>query len=261
MVDILQNDNGLIPAERQRLLLERIERDGRISSTQAAIEFATSEDTIRRDLRELADANLVERVHGGALRKSLLSHRFETRLIHKPIEKTRLAAHALSFLRSGMVVLLDQSTSNLALARQIPSSLGLTVVTPSPDIAMAALDRGISELVLVGGRLDPQSRSSSGAGALEQIGRIRPDLCFLGACTIDITAGITAMNYDDACLKRAMVAASASIVALITADKLDTRSAFAVAPLASLDHMVTQSTISEGLRQRYGNAGVEIHLV
>jgi DeoR/GlpR family transcriptional regulator of sugar metabolism len=259
MVDILQNDNGLIPAERQRLLLERIERDGRISSAQAAIEFATSEDTIRRDLRELADANLVERVHGGALRKSLLSHRFETRL--NPIETTRLATHALSFLRSGMVVLLDQSTSNLSLARQIPSSLGLTVVTPSPDIAMAALDRGISQLVLVGGRLDPQSRSSSGAGALEQIGRIRPDLCFLGACAIDITAGITAMDYDDACLKRAMVGASASIVALITADKLDTRSAFAVAPLASLDHMVTESTISKGLRQRYGNAGVEIHLV
>jgi DeoR/GlpR family transcriptional regulator of sugar metabolism len=261
MVDILQNENGIITAERQRLLLERIERDGRISLAQAAIEFATLEDTIRRDLRELADANLVERVHASALQKSLLFHRFGTRLIQNPIEKARLAAHALSFLRRGMVVLLDQSTSNLSLARQIPSSLGLTVVTPSPDIAMAALDRGISELVLVDGRLDPQSRSSSGALAMEQIGRIRPDLCFLGACTIDITAGITAMDYDDACLKRAMVAASASVVALITADKLDTGSAFAVAPLTSLDHMVTQSRISEDLQQRYGNGGVEIHLV
>ncbi|MDQ0393919.1 DeoR/GlpR family DNA-binding transcription regulator [Labrys monachus] len=261
MIDLLPADEALIPAERQRHLLERVNRDGRVSSAQAAVEFGVSEDTIRRDLRELAEAGLVERVHGGALRKSQLSHRFETRLGMQQAEKARLASHALSLLRDGMVLLLDQSTTNLMLARQLPAGRSLTVVTPSPDIAVAALDRGIADIVLVGGRLDVQSRSATGAGALEQIGRIRPDMCFLGACAVDIAAGITAMDHDDACLKRAMVAASASIVALVTADKLDTSAAFAVAPYDCLDHMVTQASIPDAARQRYDSADVEIHLV
>ena len=80
-------DAGLIPAERQRLLLQRIEQDGRIASVQAALDFAVSEDTIRRDLKELADAGLIERVHGGALRKSRASHRFDRRLISNEAQK------------------------------------------------------------------------------------------------------------------------------------------------------------------------------
>jgi len=261
MNDLPLMDDVLIPAERQRCLLERVNRDGRVSSVQAATEFGVSEDTIRRDLRELAEAGLVERVHGGALRKSQLPHRFDARLPLRQAEKAQLAAHALSLLREGMVLLLDQSTSNLMLARQLPPALGLTIVTPSPDIAVAALDRGVSDIVLIGGRLDVQSRSATGAGALEQIARVRPDMCFLGACAVDVDAGITAMEHDDACLKRAMVGASASVVALVTADKLDTSASFAVATFASLDHMITEAGIPEAVRQRYDCADVEIHLV
>jgi DeoR/GlpR family transcriptional regulator of sugar metabolism len=115
--------------------------------------------------------------------------------------------------------------------------------------------------VLIGGKIDAQSRGASGAGALEQIGRIRPDLCFLGACAIDIAAGVTAVDYEDACVKRAMVAASTRIAVLATADKLETRSSFAVAPLDRLDHLVTEKTLPEAARLRYAAAGVEIHLV
>jgi DeoR/GlpR family transcriptional regulator of sugar metabolism len=261
MSDLLTAEDGLIPAERQRHLLERVNRDGRVSSAQAAADFGVSEDTIRRDLRELAEDGLVERVHGGALRKSQLPPRFDTRLDLRQAEKARLASQALSFLREGMVVLLDQSTSNLMLARQLPAGRGLTIVTPSPDIAIAALDCGVSDIVLIGGRIDVRSRSAGGAGALEQLGRIRPDICFIGACAIDIAAGVTAADHDDACLKRAMVAASASLVALVTADKLDTSAAYTVVPFARLDHMVTEASIPDAVRQRYDGAEVEIHLV
>jgi DeoR/GlpR family transcriptional regulator of sugar metabolism len=254
-------DTSLIPAERQRLLLERIEQDGRIASAQAAMDFSVSEDTIRRDLRDLADAGLVDRVHGGALRKSQVSHRFDKRLATNESQKAQLATRALSFLSRNMVVMLDQSTSNLMLARQLPTDTGLTVITPSPDIAVAALDRGLGKLMLVGGMIDPMSRSTTGGGALEQIAGMKPDLCFLGACAVDLTDGLTAMDYEDACLKRAMVAASRTVIALVTAEKLDTSSAYKVAPFSHLDHMITERTVSAPLLQRYGNSGVEIHLV
>lgn len=254
-------DATLIPAERQQLLLERVEQDGRIASAQAALDFSVSEDTIRRDLRELADAGLVERVHGGALRKSRTSHRFDKRLASNEAQKAQLAARALSFIARDMVVLLDQSTSNLSLARQLPIDAGLTVITPSPDIAVAALDRGLSKLLLIGGQLDPLSRSSTGARALEQLGNLKPDVCFLGACAVDPIDGLTAVDHEDACLKQAMLAASRSIIALITADKLDTSAAYKIAPFSRLDHMITERDVSSAILQRYGNSGVEIHLV
>ncbi|WP_413993481.1 DeoR/GlpR family DNA-binding transcription regulator [Labrys okinawensis] len=253
-------DTSHIPAERQRMLLERIEQDGRVASAQAALDFAVSEDTIRRDLRELADAGLVERVHGGALRKSKASHRFDKRVIANEAQKAQLANRALAFIAPDMVVLLDQSTSNLMLARQLPVDAGLTVITPSPDIAVAALDRGVSKLILVGGMIDPLSRSAVGAGALEQIAGMKPDLCFLGACAVDLIDGVTAVDYEDTCLKRAMVAASRAVIALITADKLDTSSAYKIAPFSRLDHMVTERGVSGAVQQRYSNSGVEIHL-
>ena len=260
MSSSLFNDTDLIPAERQRLLLECVERDGRVASAQAAAQFGVSEDTIRRDLRDLAEAGLVDRVHGGALRKAQLSHRFETRLAQNLDEKKRLAVYALRLIRKGMLLLLDQSTSNLMLARELPADLELTVATPSPDIAVAALDRGIRDLVMIGGKIDAASRGVSGAGALEQIGRLRPDLCFLGACAIDGAAGVTAADYDDACVKRAMIAASARVAVLAAGDKLDTRSSFTVAPLDLLDDLITE-IMPEPARQRYAAAGVELHLV
>jgi DeoR/GlpR family transcriptional regulator of sugar metabolism len=253
-------DTSLIPAERQRLLLERIEQDGRIASAQAALDFAVSEDTIRRDLRELADAGLVDRVHGGALRKSKALHRFDKRLAINETQKAQLATRALSFIGPDMVVLLDQSTSNLMLARQLPVDADLTVITPSPDIAVAVLDRGVSKLMLVGGRIDPLARSATGAGALEQIEGMKPDLCFLGACAVDLVDGLTAVDYEDARVKRAMVAASRSVIALITADKLDTSSAYKIGSFSSLDHMITERDVSSAILQRYSNSGVEIHL-
>jgi DeoR/GlpR family transcriptional regulator of sugar metabolism len=255
----VSNDDDLIPAERQRQLLARIERDGRVASAQAARQFGVSEDTIRRDLRDLADAGLVDRVHGGALRKGPIAHRFETRLTESHEEKKRLALCALSLLRRGMTLMLDQSTSNLALAQALPADLDLSVATPSPDIVVAALDRGLRNLVLIGGKVDVNSRGASGAGALEQIARIRSDLCFLGACAIDIAAGVMATEYEDACVKRAMVASAASVAVIATAEKVDTLATFAVASLDRLDHLITAKTLSDSVRQRYVAAGVEVH--
>jgi DeoR/GlpR family transcriptional regulator of sugar metabolism len=257
----LFNDNDLIPAERQRLLLACIERDGRVASAQAAAQFRVSEDTIRRDLRDLADAGLVERVHGGALRKTPIAHRFETRLTESDDAKKRLAQCALSLLRKGMTLMLDQSTSNLALAQQLPADFDLSVATVSPDIAVAALDRGLRDLVLIGGKVDVTSRGASGAGALEQIARIRSDLCFLGACAIEIAAGVMANDYEDACLKRAMAASAASVAVLATAEKIDTRASFAVSSFGRLDHLITEKSLPESVRQRYAAAGVEVHFV
>src|SRR6187431_2575256 len=56
-----------LASERKELLLDRLRVDGRLVAKDLAAELDTSEDTIRRDLRELAVAGLCQRVYGGAI--------------------------------------------------------------------------------------------------------------------------------------------------------------------------------------------------
>lgn len=251
----------LTQPERQQLLLERINQDGRIMAARMAVELRVSEDTIRRDLRELADAGLVQRFHGGAIRRATSAAAFVERLNDQPPAKDALAARGLSEIKPGMTVLLDQSTTLLALARKLPAGSDVTIVTPAPDIALAALDAGIREVIQIGGRLDRSMRSASGAAALAAIGNLRPDLCFLGVCALDTQAGITAMDYDDACLKRAMIEVSTRVVALVTAEKLGTTSPHKIGPLSWLDRLVTPAGAGEALTRSCRAAGVELDLV
>src|ERR687889_1112728 len=80
------------PEERRRLLLARLRGDGRLVAASLARELGTSEDTIRRDLREMAAAGLVQRVHGGALPTSPALEPFAERQRRWPRAKEALAA-------------------------------------------------------------------------------------------------------------------------------------------------------------------------
>src|ERR1700681_3304197 len=77
----------LAQPQRQQLLLERINQEGRVTAARIAAELRVSEDTIRRDLRELADAGLVQRFHGGAIRRSTVAAGFVDRLGDRGPEK------------------------------------------------------------------------------------------------------------------------------------------------------------------------------
>jgi len=251
----------LAQPQRQQLLLERINQDGRIMAARIAAELRVSEDTIRRDLRELADAGLIQRFHGGAIRRSTVAPTFVDRLGDRAPEKAALAACGLTQIKPRMVVLLDQSTTLLALANRLPHGADLTIITPAPDIALAALDAGVREVIQIGGRIDRSLRSSSGAAALATIANLRPDLCFLGVCALDAAAGITAMDHDDACMKRAMIEVSARVVALVTADKLGTTSTYRVGPLSCLDRLVTHAASGQAMAESCHAAGVALDLV
>src|ERR1700744_4993243 len=63
----MQISDATLPAERRRLLLELLARDGKIVAAEASRRLDVSEDTVRRDLNELAATGRLRRVHGGAL--------------------------------------------------------------------------------------------------------------------------------------------------------------------------------------------------
>jgi len=248
----------MLTTQRKKLLLTRLAADGQLVAKDLAAELGTSEDTIRRDLRELAEAGQLQRVHGGALPRSPGIASYEVRQTHATSAKAAIAHAAVQLMRDGQVIMLDGGTTTLQVAQQIPRSLRATVITNSPPIAEVLADHPCADLVLIGGRLFKQSRVVVGAAATEAIRSLRADLCILGVCSLHPEVGISVTDLEEAHTKRAMVAVSAEVVALADGEKLGTIAPYLVGPIHELTHLVTEREVPEAALAPYRQQGVII---
>ena len=231
----------MLTSERKTYLLRRLSQDGRLVARDLAATLAVSEDTIRRDLRELAAEGLLQRVHGGALPASPATGDFRTRKRVSPGGKAALAARAAGLLAPGQLVFLDGGTTNVALAAALPRTLSLRVVTHSPDIALALADHPLVALDLIGGRFFKHSRVAVGTAAANAIGRVRPDLFVMGVTGLHPDTGATTGDAEEAEIKALIAAQSAETMVLASAEKLGAASPFLIVPLGAVDTVIVEA--------------------
>ncbi len=248
----------MLTAERRRYILQVLRRDGKIVAKTLSEELGTSEDTIRRDLRDLSSEGLLQRVHGGALPFSPAATTFAARRDQAASAKRTIAQAAANMVRPGQVVLLDGGTTNLQVAELLPATLEATVVTNSPPVAVALADHPHIEVIVLGGRLDKHSVVTHGEVTLDGLRLVRPDLYLLGICSLHPELGISTPNLDEAYLKRAMIAAAAEVVALVSPEKLNTAAPYIVGPLTELNEILTSRTVDEATLRPYRDLGVTI---
>ena len=246
----------MLTAERRQEILGRLERDGKVVASELVVSLGVSEDTVRRDLRDLADQGLLQRVHGGALAAAPPTGSFTRRLELAHDAKVALAEAALPLLDGARVIVLDSGTTALELARRLPSGYDGTVVTNSPPIATALAAHPRAEIVLLGGRLNKDAQAAVGAAAVEALHAIRADVCVLGICSLHPEVGVTTLDHEESHVKRAMVACAGETIAIATADKLRTASPWVVAGVADVAHLVTDG--DAGLTRPYAIAGVDV---
>jgi DeoR/GlpR family transcriptional regulator of sugar metabolism len=246
----------MLTAERRQAILGRLERDGKVVASELVASLGVSEDTVRRDLRELAEQGLLQRVHGGALPAARQGGTFARRLEIAHAAKAALADAALPLLAGARLIVLDGGTTPLELARRLPAGFDGTVVTNSPPIAAALAEHPRAEVVLLGGRLRKEDQVAVGAATVEALHGVRADVCVLGVSCVHPDVGVTTNDHDEAHVKRAMVASAGDVIALATADKLRTASPWVVARLADVDHLVTDGGAE--LTRPFAAAGIDV---
>jgi len=251
------NTANLLLKERHTLIRQRLQADGRVLALDLAQQLHVSEDTIRRDLRDLAAAGLCTRVYGGALPPAPAAAPLAERRMQAPQRKARLAQAAATLISAGQVLFIDAGSTNLAIAAALPQ-LPLTVVTNAAAVALALLQRPEIELIMVGGRVDARSGANLGAAALRDAERMRPDIFFLGACGVDAEAGLSCFNYEEAEFKRSLAAASKSVLVAATREKFGTAAPFAVLPAAHLTHLVLEHDADSRQAAQFGRQGVQL---
>jgi DeoR/GlpR family transcriptional regulator of sugar metabolism len=250
----------VLSAERKRLILESAGRDGRVVASELSRRFNVSEDTIRRDLRELAADGLLHRVHGGALPlpKPPVPVSYAARASQAPEAKAAIARAAAAMARSGQVIAVDGGTTPLEVVQHFPPDLRATVVTHSLPVIDALANRPGIELIAVGGRVFGDALVTVGPVTVDAYRGLRPDLCFFGVAGIDVEAGVTALNQDEALVKRAMIEGAAQVVAVAAANKLGTAGPFNIAPVGRVSHLVTDRSAAEEVLQQFRQAGLEV---
>jgi DeoR/GlpR family transcriptional regulator of sugar metabolism len=231
----------MLTSQRKALIAERLNRDGEVIAKALAAELALSEDTIRRDLRDMAAEGLLRRVHGGALPVAPDLPDFATRQTVATAEKDAIARRASELVRPGTVVFLDGGTTTAALARALPRHFAFTVVTHSPTIACELERHPTADVVMIGGRLYKHSMVAVGAMALEAIRDIRADIYFLGVTAAHPVEGLTTGDMEEARTKRAIAAAAAETWVMLTREKLGAVSPWKVMPMEDATGMLVPS--------------------
>ncbi|GAA4935283.1 DeoR family transcriptional regulator [Actinomycetospora succinea] len=231
----------MLSAQRRDLLMERLRRDGRLVGRDVAAELGVSDDMVRRDLRELAAAGLVQRVYGGALPVSPAVADYASRRSVAEDSKRRVAAAAAGLVTPGAVVVLDGGTTALAVVEALPRDLRATVVTHSPTIAVALVDHPEIDVEILGGRLFRHSLVACGAAAVEAAAGVRADLFLLGVTGVHAEAGLTTGDRDEAAMKRALAARAGDTWVLASSEKIGAASPFEVLPLDAVAGVVTDA--------------------
>ena len=248
----------MLTTQRKQQILGILKREGQVIAKDVAEAMEVSEDTIRRDLRELAQEGLLQRVHGGALPASPAMADFAGRETLTAEGKVAIGRAAAAMIRAGQVVILDGGTTARQVARNIPMELKATVVTHSPTIVLELVSHPEIEVILIGGRMFKHSVVAVGAAAIEAIAGIHADVFFMGVTGVHAKTGLTTGDYEEAAVKRALCRAAAETFVLASSEKLGAASPYAVVGLDEVSGILVESGVEKALTKPFEKRGVTV---
>ena len=250
-------------ADRLAELLERLITDGRIDVEPSANALGVSAATIRRDLDQLADQQLLSRTHGGAVPNTTsydLPLRYKTTT--RGEAKRRIALQAVEMLWPGCTVSLNGGTTTVEIARAIPGAAalrdGVTVVTNAINLATELTVRPFIKIVVCGGVARPHSYELVGSIASETLGQLTPDICFLGAMGLDPRAGITTNDEAESAINRVMVTQAKRTIVVADGSKLGRVAFSRICHVNEVDALLTDRSAEPTIVQRLRSQGLEV---
>ncbi|WP_431321710.1 DeoR/GlpR family DNA-binding transcription regulator [Rhizobium sp. YTU87027] len=248
----------MLTSQRKSLILDILRRDGQVIAKRIAEDLSLSEDTIRRDLREMAAEGLLKRVHGGAMPVAPGLPDFSTRKGVSSEQKARLGRKAASLVRPGQLIFLDGGTTTAEIARHLPRDFTFSVATHSPTIAADLEHHPTASVILIGGKLYKHSMVAVGSVAMAAISQLRPDIFFLGATAAHPVHGLSTGDFEEAAIKRHIVSCAAETYVPLTQEKFDHVSPCQVLPISGVSGIIVMADVAATTIDPYRNLTAEI---
>jgi DeoR family transcriptional regulator, fructose operon transcriptional repressor len=224
--------------ERKELIVKQVNIHTRLMFTDLVKLIDVSEDTIRRDINELADDGQVIRIKGGVMAASY--HLGQESKTYAQGNKHTIAEKALSLLKDDMIVLTGGGTTIREFIKKIPDTLRATFITVNPLTAAELLDKPLIKTIMIGGRLSAYSQMVVSGEVFEYLANIKADLCILGINAIDANSGLTDSDWETIQVKKAMIKAADKLAVLTIAEKLNSVMQMKIADIDEVDVLITE---------------------
>lgn len=208
---------------RQERIVEILRGTPSISTAELAQRLAVSGETIRRDLQALADEGVVEKFHGGvSLHRDVQESPFQLRLRSNVAAKRRLAQQVAALLPDGASVVLDNSSTACFIAEALAARRGLTVATPSIEVARLLAAHGDRHTVLMpGGTLRSSDMTLAGANALRFAAQLHPDFLVVSVAALSARGGCLDFDPFEVEFKQAVQPHAGAVVVAADASKFE----------------------------------------
>lgn len=249
----------MLKEERQHSILNEVELHNRVLLTDLAEKLNVSIDTVRRDVKELDDENLLIKVHGGAVSLGFANHSPQgNNNVYALDKKMAIAKKAVTLLRNNSVILIDGGTTCLELAKLLPPNLKLTCFTLSLPVAMELLRKPNVETIFIGGTLSKDSQIAMGPSTINALSEIKVDYSFIGTGYVDTEFGLTEFDWDVVQTKKAVINASKKTVLLCISEKLNSQHRFKTCSLNVINTMVTELEPWDTKLDAFKNLNIQI---
>lgn len=248
----------MLKKERQEFILHQLNLHNKILCADLSNKMGVSDDTIRRDLQELAQEDKLIKVHGGALSKSFHTA-FDRKMVYNLEDKHIIAQKTAALVQSGMYILTSGGTSILEFAKSLDSNLNATFFTCSLNAAIEFAHHPSIEVVMIGDKVSKDSMLTTGASAVQTIESVQADLCILGINSIDTQFGLSENDWEVVQIKKAMIKASKKTICIGISEKLNSQQKIKVANLDEIDILITELDPNDPILLPFKHKGLTIY--
>ncbi|WP_299093665.1 DeoR/GlpR family DNA-binding transcription regulator [uncultured Metabacillus sp.] len=247
--------------QRYNDILDLLNENGSVKVSALIKRFGVSFETVRRDLEYLEKEGYLKRVHGGAVLDEVNSVEltFTTRETKYTAEKKEIAEIATRFVSEGQSIAMDVSTTNTEIAKAFKKKFErLTILTNSLPIANELAEMPNYTIILPGGVLRNQELCLVGDMAEKFISQFFIDTFFMSMSGVSLTQGLTDYGIGEIQLKSQMLKQAQKAIVVADSSKFDVVSLMKVCDIDQVDSIITDSNLSEKIRDKYINNGIQI---
>lgn len=239
--------------ERKKLITDQVNIHTRLLFTDLVKLINVSEDTIRRDVNELAEEGQVIRIKGGVMSAAAHESQFSARQQHEII-----ANRTLQLLQNNMIILIDGDATIREFIKKIPDTLQATFITVNLLSAVELLNKPNLKTIIIGGQVAAHSQMTVSGEVFQQLNSIKADLCILGANAIDANGGLTTSDWDTFQVKKAMTGAATKLAVLTTSDKLNQVMHLNITDVSKIDYLITELSPNNHELQAYKSSNITL---
>lgn len=251
--------------ERQKEILNRVNRTGRILVSEIQECYQISADCARRDLRILESKGLLQRTHGGAI--AVNPKEIYPTPTYNPIEIKEIqtdylavAGKAIEYIEDRDVIYITTSLVGYYMAEHLPEELSVTVLTNSVTIAEALRKRINIFVILLGGEMSHRGHCHD-FYTVQMVKNIRMNKAFLSHAALSLDFGASIHDPAGVEFGRAVMRNSGMNIGLYPSRKIGKNSVYSVCRVNDYDLLITDSNVSEDFLIQAGELGVAVETV